>query len=125
MEQGARGKMKKEQRAKRDEKGAVKIGKKERAPKNGREQGEWGKMSEGAGSIDPPPNRAPYIGSFPNRNFEIIRKGGPVPLGEITKQLKGKKNVMPVADIDSYAHNQNQIVPCPSRTFQRRLVCQN
>ena len=46
--------MKKEQGAKRDEKGAVKNGKKERAPKNGREQGEWGKMSKGAGSIDPP-----------------------------------------------------------------------
>ncbi len=52
--QGARGKIKKEQGAKRDEKGAVKIGKKERAPKNGREQGEQGKMSKGAGSIDPP-----------------------------------------------------------------------
>ena len=33
------------------------VGKKERVPKNGREQGEWGKMSKGAGSIDPP-NRA-------------------------------------------------------------------
>ncbi len=61
MEQGAREiireqeeKIKKEQGAKRDEKGAVKIGKKERAPKNGREQGEQGKMSKGAGSIDPP-----------------------------------------------------------------------
>ncbi len=52
--QGARGKIKKEQGAKRDEKGAVKIGKKERAPKKGREQGEWGKMSKGAGSIGPP-----------------------------------------------------------------------
>ncbi len=44
----------KEQGAKGDEKGAVKIGKKERGPKNGREQGERGKMSKGAGSIDPP-----------------------------------------------------------------------
>ena len=51
---GARGKIKKEQGAKRNEKGAVKIGKKERAPKNGREQGDWGKMSKGAGSICPP-----------------------------------------------------------------------
>ncbi len=38
--QGAREKIKKEQGAKRYEKGAVKIGKKERAPKKGREQGE-------------------------------------------------------------------------------------
>ncbi len=52
--QGARAKIKKEQGAKRDEKGAVKIGKKERAPKNAREQGERGKMSKGAGSVDPP-----------------------------------------------------------------------
>ncbi len=52
--QGARGKVKKEQGAKRDEKGAVKIGKKERALKNGREQGERGKMSKRAGSMDPP-----------------------------------------------------------------------
>ncbi len=52
--QGARGKIKKEQGAKRDENGAVKIGKKERVPKNGRKQGEQGKMSKGAGSIDPP-----------------------------------------------------------------------
>ncbi len=37
----------------RDEKGAVKIVKKERALKNGREQGERGKMSKGAGSTDP------------------------------------------------------------------------
>ncbi len=43
-----------ERGAKRDEKGAVKIGKKERAQKNGMEQGERGKMSKGAGSIDPP-----------------------------------------------------------------------
>ncbi len=35
--------MKKEQGAKRDEKGAVKIDKKKRAPKDGREQGERGK----------------------------------------------------------------------------------
>ncbi len=52
--QAAKGKIKKEQGAKRDEKGTVKIGKKERAPKNGREQGERGKMLKGAGSIDPP-----------------------------------------------------------------------
>ena len=34
----------------------MKIGKKKKkewAPKNGREQGEWGKMSKEAGSIDP------------------------------------------------------------------------
>ncbi len=61
MEQGAREiirkqqeNIQKEQGAKRDEKGAVKIGKKEQAPKNGREQGERGKKSKGAGSIDPP-----------------------------------------------------------------------
>ena len=42
--QGARGKIKKEQGAKKDEKGAVKISKKEQVLKNGREQGEWGKM---------------------------------------------------------------------------------
>ncbi len=41
---GAREKLKKEQGAKRNEKGAVKIGKNERAPKDGREQGERGKM---------------------------------------------------------------------------------
>ena len=52
--QGARGKIKKEQGAKRDKKGAVKTGKKERAPKIGREQGERGKLSKGEGSIDPP-----------------------------------------------------------------------
>ncbi len=59
--QGAREKNKKEQGAKRDEKGAVKIGKKERAQKNGREQGERGKMSKGAGSIDLPTNRASLL----------------------------------------------------------------
>ena len=52
--QGARGKIEKEQGAKRDEKGAAKICKKEQTPKNGREQGEWSKMSKGAGSIDSP-----------------------------------------------------------------------
>ena len=51
---GSKRKIKKEQGAKRDEKGAVKIGIKERAPKNGREQEERGKTSRGAGSIDPP-----------------------------------------------------------------------
>ncbi len=56
--QGARGKIIREQEAKRDETGAVKIGKTERAPKNGREQGEWGKTSIGAGSIDPPNNNS-------------------------------------------------------------------
>ena len=55
--QGARGKIKKEQGAKRNDKGAVKIGEKERTSQNGREQGERGKMSKLAGSIDPP-NRA-------------------------------------------------------------------
>ncbi len=61
MEQGAReiireqeGKIKKQQGAKRDEKGAEKIGKNERVPKNDREQGELGKMSKGAGRMDPP-----------------------------------------------------------------------
>ncbi len=39
-DQGARGEIKKEQGAKRYEKGAVKIGKKEQAPENRREQGE-------------------------------------------------------------------------------------
>ncbi len=39
-------------------KGAVKIGTKEQARKNGREQGEWGKLSKGAGSIDPPPQQS-------------------------------------------------------------------
>ncbi len=58
--QGASEKIKREQGAKRDEKRAVKIGKKERAPKNGREQGEWGKMSKGAEGIDPP-NRASIL----------------------------------------------------------------
>ncbi len=51
--QGARGKIKKEQGAKRDEKGAVKTGKKERAPKNGREQGERGKMRREQGAQTP------------------------------------------------------------------------
>ncbi len=46
--QGARGKIKK-----RDKNGAEKIGKKERVLKDGREQGEQGKMSKGAGSRDP------------------------------------------------------------------------
>ena len=55
--QGAKEKTKKEQGAKRDETGAVKIDKKDRTPKNGREQEEWGKMSNKAGSLDPP-NRA-------------------------------------------------------------------
>ncbi len=69
MEQGAREitreqewKFKKEQGAKRDEKGAVITGKKEQAPKNGREQGETGKMSKVAGSLAPP-NRASKIES--------------------------------------------------------------
>ena len=60
MEPGAREiireqekKLKKEQGTKKAEK-EVKIGKKERAPNNGREQGEQGKMSKGAGSTDPP-----------------------------------------------------------------------
>ena len=41
---GVRRNIKKELGAKRDEKGAVKIGKKEQVPKNGREQGEQGKI---------------------------------------------------------------------------------
>ena len=40
--------------AKKDGKGAVRIGKQEQAPRNGREQGEQGKMSMGAGSIGLP-----------------------------------------------------------------------
>ena len=52
--------VKKEQGASGDKKGAVKIGKKEQTPKNGREQGERGKMLKGAGSIDPP-NRASIL----------------------------------------------------------------
>ncbi len=55
--QGARGKIKKEQGGKKDEKGAVKIGE---ASKNGREQGEHSKMSKAAGSMDPP-NRASLV----------------------------------------------------------------
>ncbi len=51
---GARGKIKKEQGAKRHEKGAVKVGKKERALKKGREQGERGKMSKGSREHRPP-----------------------------------------------------------------------
>ncbi len=61
MEQGATEifreqdkKIKKEQGARRDERGAGKIGRKERVPKNGREQGERDKISKVAGSIDPP-----------------------------------------------------------------------
>ncbi len=52
---GARRKIKKKQGAKKDEKGAVKITKKERALKNGREQGEQGNILKGAGSRDPLP----------------------------------------------------------------------
>ena len=37
-----------------NENACVKIAWKEQAPKNGREQGERGKISKGAGSIDPP-----------------------------------------------------------------------
>ncbi len=40
--QGARRKIKKEQGARRDEKGALKIGNKERVPQNGKEHGESG-----------------------------------------------------------------------------------
>ncbi len=48
--QGARGKIKKEQGAKKDEKGAVKIGKKERAPKieGSRENGVKCQREQGA-----------------------------------------------------------------------------
>ena len=35
--------------------------KNKRVPKNGRKQGERGKMSKGAGSTDPPPNRASAV----------------------------------------------------------------
>ena len=61
MERGAREiireqkeKLKKEQGAKKIKKGAIKIGRKERALKNGWEQGERDKMSKGAGSKDSP-----------------------------------------------------------------------
>ncbi len=64
MEQGAREiireqeeKIKRSREQREMKKGAVKIGKKMQVPKNGREQGEQGKMSEGSGSKDPP-NRA-------------------------------------------------------------------
>ena len=73
MEHGAReiigSKRKKEQGVKGDEKGAVTIGKKERALKNGREQGEPGKMTKGAGSIDPP-NHA----KGPRQKFNVSEK---------------------------------------------------
>ncbi len=42
----------------------MKIGKKERASQNGREQGEWGKMSKGAGSIYRSPLTEPRLGSY-------------------------------------------------------------
>ncbi len=70
-DQGARGKIKKEQGAKRDEKGAVKIGRKERVSKNGREQGERGKMSKGEGSIDPSPNRASTMEAKVDSKFQV------------------------------------------------------
>ena len=80
MEQGAREitreqeeKIKKEQGAERDEKGAVEIGTKERAPKNGREHGERGKMSKGAGSIDPP-NRTSLTNSFLHVTHFFMKK---------------------------------------------------
>ena len=49
----------------------MKIGKKERAPKNEREQGERGKMSKGAGSIDPP-NRASILRS--NIEVKVVKR---------------------------------------------------
>ncbi len=42
----------------RDEKGAVKIGSKGASAEIWKEQGEWGKMLKGAGSIDPPPQQS-------------------------------------------------------------------
>ena len=56
MEQGAREIIREqEEKIKRSrEQREMKIGTKERAPKSAREQGEWGKMSKGAGSTDPP-----------------------------------------------------------------------
>ncbi len=51
--QGARGRSKREQGAKRYEKGSVKIGKKERAPKKRRELGVRSKLVKGAGSTIP------------------------------------------------------------------------
>ncbi len=59
--QGARGKIKKEQGAKKDEKGAVKIGKKERVPENRREQGEQGKMLKGTRDHGPLPLTEPQL----------------------------------------------------------------
>ncbi len=62
MEQGAREiireqeeKLKRSREQREMKKEQCKIGKKERAPKNGREQGERGKMLKKARSIDPPP----------------------------------------------------------------------
>ncbi len=57
----------------------MEIGKKERAPKNKREQGEQGKMLKGAGSIDPP-NRASMIITW-NRNWMIEFFFRLIPLG--------------------------------------------
>ena len=52
MEQGAREIIREQEEKLQKEQ--EKIGKKERAPQNGREQRERGKMSKGARSIDPP-----------------------------------------------------------------------
>ena len=68
---------KKEQGAKSDEKGAVKIVKKEQVPKNGREQREQDKILKGAGSIDPP-NRA-SVGELPNKESQFV--------GQVSYQL--------------------------------------
>ncbi len=66
MEKGARKIIRQQEenfkrsREQTNDKGAVKTDKKERAPQNGREHGERGKMSKGAGSIDPPNRASPY-----------------------------------------------------------------
>ncbi len=66
--QGARRKIKKEQGAVRDEKGAVEIGTKERAPKNGREQGDRVKCRREQGARTPR-NRASIVGA----SFSLIK----------------------------------------------------
>ncbi len=74
---GARGKIKKDQGAKRDEKGAVKIGKKERAQKNGREQGEWGKNN-----VEGSREHRPHLTEPPKRGGRNCRTGLPPDRGK-------------------------------------------
>ncbi len=61
--------------------GNVKIGKKERALRNGREQGERGKMSKGAGSIDP-------------RELSIAKYGSVKPKALVSTNTKRRENKM-------------------------------